>query len=189
MRALNILAAGVLTISLVQAASGQSLAEAAKKEKERRENLKGKTSIVVTNADLAGIKRKPAIASESPAESAKPAAAAAEKLADAGRGGTAPAADPQDEARKKFEEKKSDLEARLDKAKELVELLGLKMNALWQQFYSFNTMTPKDQVQKQIRETHLKLQAAQAAEKKIKDELEKLLSQGGKDDVPVAPIS
>jgi hypothetical protein len=189
MHAFKILAAGVLTISLVQAASGQSLTEAAKKEKERRENLKGKAGVVVTNADLAGTKRKPAITSEAPAEGAKPAAAAAEKRAEAGRGETAPAADPQDEARKKFDEKKSDLETRLDKARELVELLGLKMNALWQQFYSFNTMMSKAQVQQQISETHLRLQAAQAEEKKIKDELEKLLSQGGKENFLIVPIS
>jgi len=178
----------MLTLSLVQAAAAQSLTEAAKKEKERREALKGKTGVAVTNADLAGIKRKPAITSETPAEGAKPAAAPAEKSADAAVAGAAPPADLQAEARKKFEEKKTDLETRLAKAKEMVELLDLKMNALWQQFYSFNTMTPKDQVQKQISETHLKLQAAQAEQKKIKDELDQVLAQGAKEKFLAPPI-
>ena len=39
----------------------QSLVELAKKEKERREKLKGKKTIVVTNYDLKKVKKKPAV--------------------------------------------------------------------------------------------------------------------------------
>jgi len=184
----KILTAAVLALILVRFAPGQSLAEAAKKERERRESLKGKAGVVVTNADLAGIKKKPAVAAnpQTPAETEKPAAAA--KPGETSAGEVAPPADPQIEARKKFDEKKSELEGRFSKAKELVELLNLKMRALQQQFYSFNSMTAKDQVQKQLGETHLRLQAAQAEESKVKDELDKVLGQGVKDKFPPAAI-
>ena len=189
MSALKIIAAAVLAISLALPAPGQSLAEAAKKEKERRESLKGKASVVVTNADLAGTKKKPAIAvnPQTPAESEKPAAAA--KPGEPSAGEAAPPADPQIEAGKKFDEKKSELEGRLSKAKELVELLNLKMSALQQQFYSFNSMTAKDQVQKQLSETLQKLKAAQAEEAKIKDELDKVLAQAVKGKLAPAAIN
>jgi hypothetical protein len=188
MSALKIIAAAVLAISLAQPAPGQSLAEAAKKEKERRESLKGKAGVIVTNADLAGTKKKPAIAvnPQTPAESEKPAAAA--KPGEPSAVEAAPPADPRIEAGKKFDEKKSELEGRLSKAKELVELLNLKMSALQQQFYSFNSMTAKDQVQKQLSDTLQKLQAAQAEEAKIKDELDKVLAQAVKDKLAPAAI-
>ncbi|MCX6564245.1 MAG: hypothetical protein NTU60_11700 [Candidatus Aminicenantes bacterium] len=189
MSALKIIAAAVLAISLAQPAPGQSLTEAAKKEKERRESLKGKAGVVVTNADLAGIKKKPAVAAnpQTPAESEKPGGGAEPREPSVGE--AAAPADLQIEARKKFDEKKSELEVRLSKAKELVELLNLKMNALQQQFYSFNSMTAKDQVQKQLSETLQRLQAAQAEEAKVKDELDKILAQGVKDKFPPAAIN
>ena len=185
----KILTAAVLVLFLARLAPGQSLAEAAKKEKERRESLKGKAGVMVTNADLAGIKKKPAVAAnpQAPAETEKPAAAP--KPGEPSAGGAAPTPDPQIEARKIFDEKKSELEGRLGKAKELVELLNLKMRALQQQFYSFNSMTAKDQVQKQLGETQLRLQAAQAEEAKAKGELDKALTQGVKDKFPPAAIN
>jgi len=186
MSALKILTAAVLALVLAQFAPGQSLTETAKKEKERRESLKGKAGVVVTNADLAGIKKKPAVTPQAPAEGEKPAAAA--KPGEPSAGEATPPADLQTEARNKFEEKKSELEGRLSKAKELVELLNLKMSALQQQFYSFNSMTAKDQVQKQLSETLQKLKAAQAEEAKIKDELDKVLAQAVKDKLAPAAI-
>jgi hypothetical protein len=183
----KILTAAALALILAQPAPGQSLTEAAKKEKERRESLKGKAGVVVTNADLAGIKKKPAVAPQAPDEGEKPAAAA--KPGEPPAGEAATPADLQTEARKKFDEKRIELEDLLSKAKELVELLNLKMSALQQQFYSFNSMTAKDQVQKQISETNQRLQAAQAEEAKVKDELDKILAQGVKDKFPPAAIN
>jgi len=188
MRSLKILSAAVLALFLAQFAPGQSLTEAAKKEKERRESLKGKAGVVVTNADLAGTKKKPAVALQTPAEGEKPAAIPAVKSVEPSSGEAAPPVDLQTEAKKKFDEKKSELEGRLSKAKEMVELLDLKMNALRQQFYSFNSMTSKDQIQKQISETYQKLQAAQTEEKNLKDELDKILAQGLKGPFPPASI-
>lgn len=177
MSAFKVLSAGILVLALAHLAPGQSLAEAAKKEKERRESLKGKSGVVVTNANLGATKKKPAVASQTPAGSEKPAPQAP---APAAATSAVPAADPQVEAKKTFDEKKAELEDRLGKAKEMVELLTLKMKALQQQFYSFNTMTFKEQVQIQISETFQKWQAAQAAEQIIKDELDQLLAKGWK---------
>ncbi|MCX6563644.1 MAG: hypothetical protein NTU60_08575, partial [Candidatus Aminicenantes bacterium] len=50
-----------LPLFLASLGLAQSLVEAAKKEKERRENLKGRITSVVTNADLAKVKKKPAV--------------------------------------------------------------------------------------------------------------------------------
>ena len=190
MSALKILSAAVLALFLAQLTLGQNLTEAAKKEKERRENLKGKSGVVVTNSDLAGTKKKPAVAAnpQTPTENEKPAATAAAKSGEPAAGEANPSLNLQTEAQKIFDEKKYELEGRLSKAKELVELLELKMNALRQQFYSFNSMTPKDQVQRSISETYQKLQAAQAEELKVKDELDKVLAQGLKDKPPSAAI-
>lgn len=44
----------------------QSVVELAKKEKERREKLKGKKTIVVTNYDLKKVKKKPAVSTRQP---------------------------------------------------------------------------------------------------------------------------
>ena len=62
-RFLALVGAVLFAASLVAA---QSVAEAAKKEKERRENLKGKTTQVVTNADLAKTQKKPAVGTPTP---------------------------------------------------------------------------------------------------------------------------
>jgi aspartate oxidase len=53
-----------------------------------------------------------------------------------------------------------------------VALLTLKMNALWQEFYSMDDMTPRDHIQRQISETYLKLQKAQIDAEQAKKEME-----------------
>ncbi len=95
MTALKSLSAGILVLTLIQLAPAQSLAEAAKKEKERRESLKGKSALIVTNANLRGTKKKPAFVIPTPVESENPAqpASAAAKAAE-------PAVDVQAEAKK-----------------------------------------------------------------------------------------
>jgi len=186
------IAALALLLFMSTLASAQSLAEVTKKEKERRENLKGKSSTVVTNADLAKTKKKPSVTQTNPVPPAGGEAAAATAAPTAaqetGPGTDKAAADLRAEAQKKYEEKKAGLEDKWAKAKEMVDLLNLKMNALWQQFYSFNSMTPKDQIQKAISETYQKFQAAQAEEAKAKEELDKFLALGPKEKFLAAGI-
>lgn len=62
-----------LVISVVVCAvlgEAQSLVEVAQKEKERRESLKGRRVLVVTNEDLANLKKLPAIVVTAPQEPA-----------------------------------------------------------------------------------------------------------------------
>ncbi len=159
---------------------GQSVVELSKKEKERREALKGKTSTVVTNADLARTKKKPAVTlppgQETPPEE-KPAEAPAAQPAPAALPQTPPV-DIKAEQAKMYEQGKLEIENRLKAAQELISLLKLKMTALQQQFYNFNNTTSRDQIQRDISETYQKLQAANGEEAKIKDELNKFLAAG-----------
>lgn len=183
----------ILPLFLALSVTAQSLVEAAKKEKERRESLKGKKIIVVTNVDLVRVKKRPAVDTgilETSAEDQNKNATETntaerppQQTPDSGLNARS-AQDLQNEAQKNYNEIKAELQAKWEKAKELGELLNLKMSALRQQFYSFNSMTPKDQIQKAISETFQKLQAAQAEEAKAKEELEKFLSRRSNENLP-----
>lgn len=154
---------------------GQTVVEAAKKEKERREALKGKTATVVTNADLVRTKKKPAVtlpANEATPPGEKPDQPAVQ---------TAPAPPTPDiraEQARLFEQGKFEIENRLKAAQELISLLKLKMSALQQQFYNFSNTTSRDQIQREISDTYQKLQMAGGEETKIKDELDKFITAG-----------
>ena len=160
----------------------QTLVEIARKERERRAGLKGKKATVITNADLAKLKKKPAL--ETPPAPVTEEVVALEAAPPV-------AAEPQEQPVTALPAAAnpvpSDLEAlqeRWDKAKEYVELLTLKMGALWQQFYGLEDMTTKDAVQQSIAETFLKLQNAQEKETRARQDLEKFLGQQKKDSVP-----
>jgi hypothetical protein len=200
----------------------QSLAEASKKEKERRAALKGKQT-VVTNADLNKTKKKPAmtetapakpteetVAGEAEAEAAPedeqaqqaqvegeqaPAEEAAPGEAQPGEtppetveappAETPPAAEAgpamsQDE----FNRRKTELEDAWNKTQEMVELLTMKMNGLWQEFYSLDDMTARETIQKQISETYEKLLKAQSDETKARQELDAFIANSRREGVP-----
>jgi hypothetical protein len=158
----------------------QSLTEIAKKERERREVLKEKKSLAVTNADLAKVKLKPAVAAGAEAEDK----AAEVKTEAAGQESESLAEEtPEDtpaEARKRFEQQRVELETAWTKAKENVEVLSQKMKALVQQFYSFNSMMSKDQIQRTMAETFQSLQDAQANEAEAKAAVDDLVAAGPK---------
>ncbi len=168
------------------ALSGQSLVEAARKEKARREAAKAKTAVVVTNADLSKARKKPALvsaaaraAAEAAGEEAVPddpptaSAAPTPSAVPAPRSEAAEAA----ESAISFEKRKAELASAQEKAQERAELLDLKMRALNQQLYTFNSMSTKDQIQKSIAETYQKLLEARADATKAKEELAKFLNQ------------
>ncbi len=168
----------------------QSLAELAKKEKERRESLKDKKAIVVTNEDLARVKRRVAL------ETGPPSASLPEQMSTETREETGAQRPPSRVMPVTVDQQspvifpegsgsdQKSLEERYQKAKEYVELLTLKLNALWQEFYSLDDMTPRDTIQQAIAETFLKLQKAQEEEDKARAELEKYLSRVKKESVP-----
>lgn len=188
----KIIALSLFPLFLASFLFSQSLAEVAKKEKERRESLKGKKSVVVTNADLANLKKKPAVEMAPPETAAEletfeseeaaleEEAAEPEVLATPEAPPPAqPAISPELEAmsRQKFEEMRTELEGRISRTREYIELLEMKMNGLWQEFYSLDDMTSRDQIQQAIADTFLKLQKAQEDETKAREELEKLLAR------------
>ncbi|MCP2605249.1 hypothetical protein NLC29_03750, partial [Candidatus Aminicenantes bacterium AH-873-B07] len=79
-----------------------------------------------------------------------------------------------------WRKRKEEYEQRWKKAKEYVELLTLKMNGLWQEFYSMDDMTSRDKIQREISETYQKLLRAQQEEARTKKELEKFLIEAKK---------
>ncbi len=166
----------------------QTLAEIAKKERERRAKLKGRTVVVVTNADLAKMKKKPAV--ETPPAPAEPAPESTEppEASSALPSTTAASLDPQATAVPLPESSSPSnlkaLQERWEKAKEYVELLTLKMSALWQQFYGLVDAGAKEAVQQSIGETFIKLQDAQEEETRARLELEKFLQQQKSESTP-----
>ncbi len=163
----------------------QSLAEIAKRERERRAKLKGKTTVVVTNADLAKMKKKPAL--EVPPVPPEPGLESTEDPEPP----PATAVQPQEPSETTAPPSESgpppDLKAlqeRWEKAKEYVELLTLKMSALWQQFYGLVDAGAKEAVQQAIGETFIKLQNAQEEETRTRLELEKFLQQQKAESTP-----
>lgn len=181
--------AAVLELS-AGALFGQSLVETARKEKARREAAKTKTAVVVTNADLSKARKKPALISAAAAAAAAEAAEAeggeagpdrppAAAIAPAPSAVPAPKSEAAEAAEGSisFEKRKAELTSAQEKAQERAELLDLKMRALNQQLYTFNSMSTKDQIQKSIAETYQKLLEARADAVKAKEELTKLLNQ------------
>jgi hypothetical protein len=178
--------AAVLLMTFGVFASAQSLADTARKEKERREALKTKPTVTVTNADLSKVKKKAATndvkaevpvpnpdETENPEAAAKPSAVEASAPAQSDTGLAA-------EARRRAETDRAELQGRWEREKERVEFLNLKMRALGQQFNTFNSMTPKNKIQKELAETNLKLQAAVAEEARLKKDLDKIPPPSGK---------
>jgi len=150
----------LIPLFFVTLLSSQSLVELAKKEKERRAKLKGKTSILVTNADLKELKKKAAVSvPESQLEAIRRRAAQSPVRSE-----------PSGDIDRQSPENLEELEAKWKKADEYVELLTLKINGLQQKFYTFRDWTLRDSIQREIRDTYQKLQTAQQDAAKAKEE-------------------
>ncbi len=197
----RVLAFGFLSLFLASFLCAQSLAELAQKEKERRAALKGKTAQVVTNSDLAKMNKKLAVdttvhrgaaidtpqspASTTPADAKKPAAA--EPAAGAQPAAPAPQNPPPDQAtlaEKEYRKRMTELTDKASKAQEMIDLLGLKMNTLWQQFYNTSDVKSREYVQFQISETYDKLTKAETDAAKAKKELDDFMATTKKEGTP-----
>jgi len=166
-----------LPLFLTSVLSSQNLVDLAKKEKERREKLKGQTKKVVTNADLSNIKRGPALTTSRQAGSPEGSARAgsssemssldkAEPSGARSRASNAKGADraePQENAQ-------DELEQKWKSSREQVGLLTTKMNGLWQEFYSMDDMGSREKIQRDISETSLRLQKAKEEEARARKE-------------------
>ena len=188
---------GVVTAALLLLSSmllSQSLAEIAQKERERRASLKGKPAVVVTNAELGKVKRKPAVdVGESPpaAPAAQPSTAEPGRAASAEPSASAATPPPETPAATGTPASSGgapatlqELQERWDKSKEYVELLTLKMGALWQEFNGLRDPHAKDAVRQSISETYAKLHTAQEEETKARLEFERSLGEAKKESAP-----
>lgn len=184
----------IITLSLfvllaAAVVNAQSLTELAKKEKERRAAVKGKTTGVVTNSDLAKLKKAPAVGTgEAEAGQVQPAAAGDAKAAAKPGQGQDQNAETQNPgmSEKDFKAKLGDYQDKVNKGQDLVDLLTLKMNALWQDFYSHGDPPSREQIQVQLNETYDKLTKSQADLAKAKNDLDDFKEKSRKDGIPQA---
>jgi hypothetical protein len=199
MRMTKLLAALVLPLFLASFLQSQSLAELAKKEKERRAAMKGKGT-VITSADIAKVKKRPAVESVAETAAAGEEGLAAEAAAGAQQEGAPPvveaqaaegaaAAEPSPDdqaaqAKKDTEKKLAELADLAKEKAELVELLNLKMNALYQEFYGLENLKSRELIQIQISDTYDKLLKAETDSAKAQKDLEDLMAQSKKDSLP-----
>ena len=151
----------------------QSLVDLAKKEKERRENFKRKKSIVVTNADLTRLKKKATLVVPQSVRDKEEKANVSEPEIKSFPGESA-SLEIVETDKSEFPTPTSRLEERWTRANEHVELLTLKINALWQEFYSLDDGTSQESIQKNIDEASVRLQKARQDEEKLRMELERL---------------
>jgi len=162
----------------------QSLVEVAKKEKERRAKLKGKSGKVVTNEDLEKIKKDPKVVTNEdlkqvqrqPSVSIPPQPSSEEepsKKTGESKIESTPT-EPESPEKTGADDTKTlkSLEIQYEKAKAQVEMLTAKMNGLFTKYYSPNNTTPKSMIQSEISQTALRLQKARDDQEKAKKELE-----------------
>jgi len=196
------LAIVILPLLLASFLFSQSVTELAKKEKERRAAMKGKTGAVITNADLAKTKKRPAVevaeadkpAGESPAsgEAARPAGQEGEAAPPAGQPAVGekpaePKPAPGDEtaiSEQDFKARLNELATKAQQAQELVELLTLKMNSLWQEFYNLSDVKSREFTQFQIAETYEKLTRAEVDATRAKKDMDEFLATAKREGVP-----
>lgn len=165
-----------LPLFLTSVLSSQSLVELAKKEKERREKLKGQSKTVVTNADLRNVKRGPALTTSRQADTIESSAtgssselSALDKAEPSGAKPSPASTRGADKAEPQ-EDSPAELEQKWKSAREQVGLLTTKMNGLWQEFYSMDDMSSREKIQREISETSLRLQKAKEEEAKARKE-------------------
>ncbi len=131
----------------------QSVVELAKKEKERRAKLKGKTAVVVTNNDLRNLKKEPTVS-------------VIERAFDEDSLSL-----PIEEIEQESTEKQAVLEVNLNRTNERASLLTLRMNELQQRFFSFENQYDRAEMQREIVQTFQKLQEAKQNAETAKREL------------------
>jgi len=180
------IAAGfILPLLLTSLLCSQSVVELAKKEKQRRTNLRlqGKKGKIVTKADLKNIKRGAALTTilslTSSSESQRVTSTPEESLTGEEQPSEAQAAEPvkaEDEEVEGLKTLQAQLEDQWDKAKEDVNTLSRKLNNLWKQFYSMDDLTARDDVQREISETSQQLQKAKEEETSIREDLRKVIA-------------
>lgn len=167
----------------------QSLVEVAKKEKERRAKLKGKSGKVITNDDLKKFKKQPKVVTNDdlkkgqrhPSVSVPPEQSSkedtSEKVDEPEAKLTPTDTDSSEQLASEETKHLENLELKYEKAKKNVEMLITKMNGLFMKYYSTDNTTPKEMIQSEISRTGLQLQKARDDEENAKKELEEYKSK------------
>jgi hypothetical protein len=156
----------------------QSMAELAKKEKERREKLKGKKAAVITNSELKKTTKRPAVTTSRPATSTASTESPSAPQQKSAPGRTRPVETSESQIDKKAAvDNRDQLEQKWQRAQEYVDLLTTKMNGLWQEYYSMDDMTDRSSIQRQIAETFQKLEKAKEDAAKAKTELDQSITR------------
>jgi hypothetical protein len=186
----------VAVLALAASLGAQSLVELARREKARRESLKGRSAVVVRNADLLRVKKTPAVEVIVPepetgdevaegVDAGLEAAPGEEASTNLPSGSGAPSSRrivPQvapagpviaNSADRDQVEGIGPLEAQLKAANELVDLLSTKMAALRQQYEAQDAMVPGSVIQQQLDETNQRLVKAQAQQARIEAQVAK----------------
>lgn len=163
---------GFIPLFLCTFLFSQSLSELAKKERERRNRLQGKKSILVTNATLTRLKKKPAILVSPSATPEKNPLSITPKRKSPRQ--ISPKARGEEADKRETQDARSNLEEQLTRAKDYVELLSLRINALWQEYYSLDDRTSQEKILRKINEAALDLEKAREEEEKISKEFKKL---------------
>lgn len=185
-------------------AQEESLAELARKERKRRESLKDKKVRVVTNADLEKLTKVEALTlppqtpdsamatgtsgqSSQLAVESRPAVPTTvhrvnvenppDQMAPAS-GGQLPGSGWNSDR------EVASLEESWKKAQEYVELLTLKLNSLWAEFYGQTDIRTKDYIQMQISETYEKLTKAQEEEARLRQQYETQINRKKSESAP-----
>jgi len=209
MRKKKVLALFVLPLFLAAFLQSQSLADLAKKEKERRAAMKGKGGTVVTTADLAKVKRQPAVEAAAQEQTAEEAAAQAGQADAATAAGQTPppageaaagaekakseAEKPAEEtppgedkpmSEKDFQAKQAELADVCKEKQEMIELLTLKLNALYQEFHNTESVKSREIMQQQISDTYDKLLKAETDAQKATKDLEEFTTKTKREKVP-----
>lgn len=190
----------LLPFFLVCFLHSQSVTDLAKKEKERRASLKGKSTAVITNADLAKLKKRPAVEVATAGKEATEAPAGGEPATAAAPQGAVPAAagqKPEDirpaeqtppgqpvMSEKDYRARLEELTKKAKDAQEMIDLLTLKMNSLWQEFYNLSDVKSREYIQFQISETYDKLNSAQADAVQAKKDLDDFMAKAKREGVP-----
>ncbi len=194
-----------LSLLLAAVLSAQSVTDLAKKEKERRAAVKNKPTSVITNADLAKTKKRPAVEVAGTDQAATDEQAGGEAVQAGEKAGTAPpagqagtgdkaaaakdaqkqaAADQTAMAEKEFKARLSELATKAKDAQDMIDLLTLKMNSLWQDFYNLGDVKAREYTQFQISETYDKLTKAEADAQRAKNDLDDFLATAKREGVP-----
>jgi hypothetical protein len=147
----------------------QDLVELAKKEKERRAKAKDKKTVVITNADLKKKQVQPGIVVRRTApvpeeEEATVTRSVSPRAAESGGAAKSPEKPPALTI--------PELEEKWRQANNAVGAATLKLNSLWQLYYSGGGMTSIERIQAEIGLTHLQLQELHKEADRLKKELD-----------------